>query len=93
MAATALYASVVRIPEGDPNNEAFVFTDATTSQTFTIKRGGKYAISVVATSYGTVTLEVLAADGSTYLTAATAFSANGVAVADLAPGAYKLALA
>jgi hypothetical protein len=47
----------------------------------------------MATGFGTVTLQVLAGDNSTYLTAATAISANGVALVDLPAGTYKFAIA
>lgn len=57
-------------------------------------RGGKYMLAASATwGGGTATLEVLGPDGTTWLTAATAISANGVATADLAPGSYRWAIA
>ncbi len=94
MAATAVYASVVRVPEGSAGQqEAWSVANTGSSQTFTLKLGGKYAVAVIASTYGTVTLEALGPDGSTYLTALTAFSANGISNVDLAPGSYKLALA
>ena len=51
--------------------------------------GGKYTVDV--STFGAVTLQHLGPDGSTYLTAITAFSANGTA-SRLATGQYKLAL-
>jgi hypothetical protein len=42
---------------------------------------------------GSVTLQKLSADGSTYVTAATAFAADGYTTANLASGTYKLAVA
>ncbi len=93
MAATAVYASVARIPEGPAQGyEAFSVSNTSASQTFTLKLGGKYQVSVVGSTFGTVTLQALGPDGSTYLNAATAFSANGLAVVELPPGQYKLAL-
>jgi hypothetical protein len=50
-------------------------------------------MSCVASTYGTVTLQTLAADGSTWLTAMTAFAANGYESADLPSGTYRVALA
>ncbi len=58
--------------------------------------GGAYTIDTVATwnSTGTVTLERLGPDGSSYLTAATAISADGVATGlVLPPGTYRFAIA
>jgi hypothetical protein len=49
--------------------------------------------NVIASTYGTVTLQALGPDGSTWLTAATAFAANGTETADLCPGQYRVALA
>jgi hypothetical protein len=55
--------------------------------------GGKYGVSYSATwGGGSVTLQALGPDGSTYLTAATAFSANGYSTVDLAPGQYRFAV-
>jgi hypothetical protein len=55
--------------------------------------GGKYGVTCKASTYGTVTLQILAADGTTYLPAMTAFAADGYASADLPEGQYKVALA
>lgn len=56
--------------------------------------GGLYGITVSATwSSGTVTLQRLAADGATYVTVVTAFSANGYASAQLPQGTYKMTIA
>ena len=63
-----------------------------TSAAFTL-RGGLYGVTVIAGSWGTVTLQRLADDGSTYVTALTAFSANGYASAYLPSGTYKLTIA
>jgi hypothetical protein len=59
-------------------------------------KGGVYLLDVIATwnSTGTVTLARLGPDGSTYLTAATAISANGNSGAiALPPGTYQLIIA
>ena len=65
-----------------------------TPATFAL-RGGLYTLTVMATwnSTGTVTLQRLAPDASTYVTALTAFSANGYATAQLPSGTYKLTIA
>lgn len=64
-----------------------------TTASFPLK-GGKYGHAAVATwGGGSVTLQVLAPDGTTWLTAATAFSANGFAVIDIPPGEYRYAVA
>lgn len=56
--------------------------------------GGRYGVGVSATwGGGTVTLQCLMPDGSTYVTAASAFLADGVAVVDLPAGMYKAAIA
>jgi hypothetical protein len=65
---------------------------ATDSSTFALN-GGSYAVDVLATwGGGSVTLERLGPDGSTYLTAATAFTANGSSTVSLPPGTYKFAV-
>jgi hypothetical protein len=55
--------------------------------------GGQYTATVSATwNAGSVTLQTLSADGSTWLTAMTAFSANGIASAVLPAGQYRFAI-
>lgn len=56
--------------------------------------GGLYGMDVVATfGGGSVTLQKQAADGTTYVTAATAVTAAGYSTAYLPSGLYKLAIA
>src|SRR5262245_35114300 len=58
--------------------------------------GGAYVIDVIATwnSTGTVTLQRLGPDGNTYITAATALSADGTSGSIALPaGTYRLAIA
>jgi hypothetical protein len=56
--------------------------------------GGKYMLAANATwGGGSLTLSVLMPDGTTYVTAATALSADGVVVANLPPGTYELIIA
>jgi hypothetical protein len=55
--------------------------------------GGLYGVTVDATfGGGSVTLQHLAADNTTYITCLTAFSAAGYATVSLPPGSYKVAI-
>lgn len=84
----ALLAGQTRADEGYAASNI-----SSTTATFRLV-GGLYGIDYVATwGGGSVTLQKLAGDGTTYVTAATAFSANGYATAYLAPGVYRLAVA
>jgi hypothetical protein len=57
-------------------------------------RGGQYAVTVTATfGGGSVTLQRVAADGSTLVTCLTAFSAAGYATVNLPSGTYSLTIA
>ncbi len=60
-----------------------------------VLQGGKYGVDYMATwGGGTVTLQKLAGDGSTYVTVTTAFSVtNGYVTVDLPCGIYKLTVA
>jgi len=93
MAATAVYASaqpVLYAPRaGDGNIQMNI---SATSASFGLA-GGRYFLKVIGSSFGTVTLQALADDATTWVTAATAFSANGAAAVDLGPGTYRWALA
>lgn len=58
--------------------------------------GGRYAVAVVATfGGGSVKLQALGPDGSTYLSPASAsdFTAAGYATVDLPPGQYRFTIA
>lgn len=96
MAATAVYARLAHISRGDGKvtlDPPFGFSNiSSTTAAFSLS-GGKYQLAVIGSTFGTVTLQVLGPDGTTYLTAATAFAANGAVAVDLAAGTYKLALA
>jgi hypothetical protein len=93
MAATNVYASVVRVPLGSVPNEAKAFSNISATTAAFGLGGGKYSFLVKASTYGTVSLQVLAADATTWLTALTAFAADGFAVVDLPPGQYRVAVA
>jgi L-asparaginase II len=93
MAATAAYVAITRIPlDGlakDGHSEANINA---TGSAFTLK-GGTYGVTCKASTYGTVALSILCADGATYVAAMTAFSADGYAQVNLPPGTYKVTLA
>lgn len=56
--------------------------------------GGVYALDVIGTGFGTVTLQRKGPDDSTFINAATAISANGTSGAiSLPPGLYRLTIA
>lgn len=78
------------------NNGAETFTASNLSATtgaFQLS-GGAYGVTVSATfGGGSVTLQRLASDGSTYVTCLTAFTAAGYASVNLPPGTYKIAIA
>jgi hypothetical protein len=77
---------------GASNTNTFSLQNASaTGGAFTVY-GGKYQLRCVATGAGSVTLQVLGPDNATWLTAATAFTASGVEVADLAQGQYRWAV-
>jgi hypothetical protein len=96
MAATAVYVKIAKI-SGDgalpvsPETKAFDNIGATTAA-FGLS-GGVYGVTCVGATFGTVTLQILGEDGSTYLTALPAFAANGYATVSLPAGTYKIAVA
>jgi hypothetical protein len=99
MAATNAYYAITRIPQsgGAGVMDDAVFTGTTplasgNSATFKLK-GGKYALTLVASAYGTVTLQILAQDASTWLNVSSALAANGYSTFDLAAGDYRISLA
>jgi len=74
--------------------EKQVFSNiSATTAAFTL-RGGQYAVTVKATwGGGSVTLQRLAADGTTHVTCLTAFTADGYATVNLPSRPYKFAVA
>jgi hypothetical protein len=77
-------------------DEAVKFSNISATPTSFPLRGGKYAVSALATwGGGSAKLQVLGPDGSTYLSVASAtdFTANGYAAIDLGPGDYRLLIA
>lgn len=73
-------------------NEKVSFSNISATTAAFALRGGVYGIDVMGTSFGTVTLQRLAADATTFITALTAFSANGFATVSLPPGTYQIAV-
>ena len=65
---------------------------AATPAAFTLP-GGLYGVTVKGANYGTVTLKRLAPDNTTYITALTAFSADGYQSVYLPSGTYELVIA
>jgi hypothetical protein len=65
---------------------------ASTQGPFTL-RGGCYGMTVIGTGFGTVTLNKLAADGSTYVSTGISFAANGYQSGNLPSGTYQIAIA
>jgi len=93
MAATAVYCTITRVPLTAAPDDAKAFSNVSATPASFQLRGGTYCVDVIGSTFGTVTLTRLGPDGSTYLTALTAFAANETANATLPPGVYKLALA
>lgn len=74
----------VTIPKGDSHFESNI---SATTQPFTLV-AAQYGIDVIGTSFGTVTLQKLAGDGSTYVTVST-YSANTYETQNLPAGTYR----
>jgi hypothetical protein len=95
MAASAAYVNITEVPNASKSqteNVQFSNISATTSA-FELK-GGVYTIDALFTGAGSVTLQRLGPDGTTYLTAATAISTSGGTVnATIPPGQYQIAVA
>lgn len=74
--------------------ENFAFKNVAATQGPFVLRGGNYGITVSATfGGGSVTLQRLAPDGSTYVTVLPAFTAAGYQNANLPSGTYQLLVA
>lgn len=74
--------------------EAFDFANISATTAAFAAQGGRYGITVHATfGGGSVTLQILAFDNTTWLTAATPIVADGTALVDLPPGQYRFAVA
>ncbi|WGS23376.1 MULTISPECIES: hypothetical protein [unclassified Bradyrhizobium] len=76
--------------------EGKAFTNISASTTAFALNGGKYGVDAVATfGGGSVKLQKLLGDGTTYQSVSTAtdFTAAGYAVIDLPPGQYRFTIA
>ncbi len=72
-------------------SKQFSNISATTSP-FVLK-GGKYGVAVVATfGGGSVILQGLSFDGTTYVTVATSFTVAGYVTCDIPPGTYRFTI-
>lgn len=75
-------------------NEALTFSNISATPTAFTLDGGVYGILAKATwGGGSVTLQRLAFDATTYVTVLTALAADGYATASLPPGTYRLLVA
>lgn len=73
--------------------EQFNLLNASANSTNFTLRGGQYGMTVNATfGGGSVTLQRLAADGVTFVTCLTAFTAAGYATVNLPGGTYRIAV-
>lgn len=93
MAATAVYFNITRVPLSSIPGETVRYDNISTTTSAFKLTGGRYGVTCKASTFGTVTLQILAEDNTTWLTALTAFSADGVAAGDLPEGLYRVAVA
>jgi hypothetical protein len=106
MAATAVYARVAAVPTGGKSqiDEGFSVSNiSATSGAKTLTGGGLYGMTVKASTYGTVALQILGPDDTTWLAVAvqngatggyaTTFAADGYGTVYLPPGQYRIAIA
>ena len=93
MAATAVYARITRVPYAGQNVEGKSFSNISATPSNFFLNGGRYAVQVKASTYGSVTLQVLGPDDTTLLTALAAFTADGTGIVDLPPGNYTFTIA
>lgn len=74
--------------------ENFPFSNISATPASFVLRGGSYGVTAKATwGGGSVTLQRLSPDNSTYVTVLTAFSADGYASVNLPGGTYRLLVA
>jgi hypothetical protein len=74
--------------------ESVLFSNLSATPAQFALEGGEYAMFVSATwGGGSVTLQGLAADGTTLVSLMPAFTSNGYGYLDLPPGQYTLAVA
>jgi len=92
-AATAVYAQITNV-DGPARGQFVSYSNiAATTDAFPLD-SGLYVLRVKASTFGTVTLQMLGPDGVTWLTAMTAIAADGVSAATWLPnGSYRLLIA
>jgi hypothetical protein len=74
------------------SGNGFLVQNASATQGPFVLLGGKYGVSVSATfNSGTIALQTLGPDGTTFVTAAS-FTANGYQAVDLPAGKYQVAI-
>lgn len=94
MAVTAVYIALEHVPSGAAaGREVVKYTNINATTAAFKLDGGLYGLSVVGATFGTVTLQVLGQDGTTWITAATAVAATGYTTVTLMSGNYRFALA
>jgi hypothetical protein len=87
MAATAVYCRIVPIPlDNRMGGDSFSCSNVSVDQTFRLSTGGMFSINVKASTYGTVALQQLGADDTTYTTV-TIFTGTATVTAGTVPGA------
>jgi hypothetical protein len=78
----------------DGTNQIVTFDDVDATPASFLLRGGLYAVTITATwGGGSVTLQRLAADGTTYVTVTDAFTDDAYLSISLPPGTYRLLMA
>jgi hypothetical protein len=94
MAATDVYLAVRHVPEVLPrrSDEVKLGPLQATSANFNLL-GGRYAIMVKASTYGSLTLQILGPDGATWLNALRALTADEAALIDAPKGTFRLLVA
>lgn len=95
MAATSVAATVARVTAQGGAGDGFAGTGINATTLAFALQGGWYGVSCIGSTFGTVTLQKLGPDQTTWLTAPghTAFAVNGEQMLQLPPGQYRLALA
>ena len=90
MAATAVYARLAPVPLGGPRSYVDappMFTNiGSTTAAFTITVGGMFIASVIGSTFGTVALQQLGPDDTTYLPV-TIFTGLATVTSGTVPGA------
>lgn len=96
MAASAVYVRLKQISRGDGKNTldaAVSYSNISATTAAFQLSAGKYALDTLFTGTGSVTLQVLGGDGSTYIDVQAVSTSGTHAALDLAAGTYKLAIA